>query len=195
MHHFSPRLTAFVVVISWCFPYTDVSPASVWPISVWESHCFRSTHFVFDVKSLFILSGICLLETPSPRSCFNTPLRTGLQNSEDALMSSLFCQCLSSLLLFPFLFFFSWHPYQIDGPYKGCSVQTTTAHPHFTRIAINPGLLYCSHTQITFIFLFLIHKLLLNLSSHCTVMPIIFNLDSNLAHIFLLQTVSIWLRY
>ena len=119
-----------------------------------RSHCFIGAYFIFDAKFLFILSRICLLEMPSPRSCSDTLLRTGLQNSEDAFTSSLFCQCLSSILFpfFSFLFFFFWHPYSIDGTHKICSIQITTIHPHFTGIAINPGLLYYIHTQIIFIF-------------------------------------------
>lgn len=73
MYRLSTTSTGFVVVTSWCFTYRDVSQASAWPISVWESHCFISTHFILDVDFLFILSRICLFETPSPRS-FLIPL-------------------------------------------------------------------------------------------------------------------------
>lgn len=54
--NFSTELVELTLVICRCFTYTDDSLSSAWPISVWESHWFTNTHFIFSVKFLFALS-------------------------------------------------------------------------------------------------------------------------------------------
>lgn len=65
-------LVEFVLVIYRYSTYTDISLASSWAISVWESHCRTCIHFIFGVSFSLHWVKICLPETFSPWSCYNS---------------------------------------------------------------------------------------------------------------------------